>query len=270
MADRFDKFTERARRVLTLAQEEAQRFNHNYIGTEHLLLGILREERSVAASILMEKGMRLHTVREDIVQLLNEKSSVTRVKETPLLAEFSRDLTDAAMRNQLDPLVGRGDFLVNLSVDVSSIALIKYCWEKGAMYLDTCIEPWAGGYTDPGMPAARRTNYALREEALALHATGRPGKLATLLTKPLTTARDLTVLARAQRELGAQLPADGFEHLAFYNPAYRRIEMHLRATRALSLQLDDLQGPNGLAFSPDGRTLYVIESRARPHRRSRR
>jgi homospermidine synthase len=64
--------------------------------------------------------------------------------------------------------VGRGDFLVNLSVDVSSIALIKFCWEKGAMYLDTCIEPWAGGYTDPGVPAARRTNYALREEALAL------------------------------------------------------------------------------------------------------
>jgi ATP-dependent Clp protease ATP-binding subunit ClpC len=61
----------------------------------------------VAASILMEKGMRLLTVREDIVQLLNEKSTTQRVKETPLLAEFSRDLTEAAMKNQLDPLVGR-------------------------------------------------------------------------------------------------------------------------------------------------------------------
>ena len=71
-------------------------------------------------------------------------------------------------RRVLDPLVGRGDFLLNLSVDVSSLALIRFCWEKGAMYLDTCIEPWAGGYTDPGIPAARRTNYALREEALAL------------------------------------------------------------------------------------------------------
>jgi ATP-dependent Clp protease ATP-binding subunit ClpC len=55
----------------------------------------------------MEKGMRLNTVREDIVALLNEKTTLTRVKETPLLAEFSRDLTDAAMKNQLDPLVGR-------------------------------------------------------------------------------------------------------------------------------------------------------------------
>jgi ATP-dependent Clp protease ATP-binding subunit ClpC len=55
----------------------------------------------------MEKGMRLHQVREDIVQLLNEKTTLTRVKETPLLAEFSRDLTEAAMKNSLDPLVGR-------------------------------------------------------------------------------------------------------------------------------------------------------------------
>ena len=51
--------------------------------------------------------MRLNTVREDIVQLLNEKTTLTRVKETPLLAEFSRDLTESAMKNQLDPLVGR-------------------------------------------------------------------------------------------------------------------------------------------------------------------
>ena len=100
-------FSTETKRVLQHAAEEADRLLHNYIGTEHLLLGILREDRSVAASILSEKGMRLNTVREDIVQLLNEKTTLTRVKETPLLAEFSRDLTDGAMKNQLDPLVGR-------------------------------------------------------------------------------------------------------------------------------------------------------------------
>ena len=100
-------FSAETKRVLQFAAEEADRLLHNYIGTEHLLLGILREERSVAATILMEKGMRLNTVREDIVALLNEKTTLTRVKETPLLAEFSRDLSDAAMKNQLDPLVGR-------------------------------------------------------------------------------------------------------------------------------------------------------------------
>ncbi len=77
-------------------------------------------------------------------------------------------LTRENFRRTLDPLVGRGDFLLNVSVDVGSISLIRYCWEKGAMYLDTCIEPWSGGYTDPTVPAERRTNYALREEALAL------------------------------------------------------------------------------------------------------
>ena len=77
-------------------------------------------------------------------------------------------LTRENYRRVLNPLIGRGDFLINVSVEVSSIALIKLCWEKGAMYLDTCIEPWPGGYTDPTVPAAKRTNYALREEALAL------------------------------------------------------------------------------------------------------
>ncbi len=77
-------------------------------------------------------------------------------------------LTRENYRRVLAPLLGRGDFLINVSVEVSSLALIKLCWEKGAMYLDTCIEPWPGGYTDPTVAAGRRTNYALREEALAL------------------------------------------------------------------------------------------------------
>ncbi len=77
-------------------------------------------------------------------------------------------LTRENYRHVLEPLVGRGDFVLNLSVDVSSIALIKLCHEKGALYLDTCIEPWPGGYTDPNIPASRRTNYALREEVLEL------------------------------------------------------------------------------------------------------
>jgi len=66
MADRFDKFTERARRVLTLAQEEAQRFNHNYIGTEHLLLGLVREGEGVAAKVLANLGVELNKVRSAV------------------------------------------------------------------------------------------------------------------------------------------------------------------------------------------------------------
>jgi homospermidine synthase len=90
-----------------------------------------------------------------------EHFGVKRIKEA---------LTRDNFRRILSPLIGRGDFLLNVSVDVSSVALIRFCWEKGAMYLDTCVEPWAGGYTDPTLSAARRTNYALREEALGLRA----------------------------------------------------------------------------------------------------
>ena len=73
----------------------------------------------------------------------------------------------------LKPLLGRGDFLLNLSVDVSSVALIKLAQAQGALYLDTCIEPWPGGYTDPSLTPSERSNYALRESALALK---RPGE----------------------------------------------------------------------------------------------
>lgn len=71
-------------------------------------------------------------------------------------------------RDVLTPLLGVGDFLLNLSVDVSSVALITLCRELGSLYLDTCIEPWAGGYTDPSLSPSQRSNYALRESALAL------------------------------------------------------------------------------------------------------
>jgi len=77
-------------------------------------------------------------------------------------------LNAANLRAMLDPLLRPGDFCLNLSVDVSSAALIARCQALGALYLDTCIEPWAGGYIDAALPASQRTNYALREQALGL------------------------------------------------------------------------------------------------------
>ena len=77
-------------------------------------------------------------------------------------------LTQSNYRAVLEPWLGNGDLLLNVSVDVSSVALIEFCQQKGALYLDTCIEPWPGGYTDPSLPPSARSNYALRESALAL------------------------------------------------------------------------------------------------------
>ena len=95
------------KRVLNYAAEEAERLNHKHIGTEHLLLGILREEKSFGAELLQERGLRLSTLREEVARSTAEKVPVTRAKETSLLSEFSRDLTQAAMEGQLDPLIGR-------------------------------------------------------------------------------------------------------------------------------------------------------------------
>ena len=77
-------------------------------------------------------------------------------------------LTRDNYRERLEPLLGRGDFLLNLSVDVSSVALVRLARERGALYLDTCIEPWAGGYVDPNTPVEKRSNYSMRLDALAL------------------------------------------------------------------------------------------------------
>ncbi|MEO3435407.1 saccharopine dehydrogenase C-terminal domain-containing protein [Inquilinus sp. CAU 1745] len=89
-------------------------------------------------------------------------------------------LTPENFREVLEPLVGQGDFLLNLSVDVSSVALIDLAAEKGALYLDTCIEPWAGGYTDPSLTPSLRSNYALRESALKLRRADRTGPTAVV------------------------------------------------------------------------------------------
>ncbi|HEY4044819.1 MAG TPA: saccharopine dehydrogenase C-terminal domain-containing protein [Rhodopila sp.] len=84
-------------------------------------------------------------------------------------------LTQVNYSEVLTPLVQAGDFLLNLSVDVSSVALIRFCQARDVLYLDTCIEPWAGGYTDASLTPSQRSNYALRESALAL---GRESALA--------------------------------------------------------------------------------------------
>ncbi len=81
-------------------------------------------------------------------------------------------LTRDNLRRELSPLLAGGGFCVNLSVEVSSVALIALCREVGALYIDTCVEPWPGGYTDPSLSPTERSNYGLREAARSLR---RPG-----------------------------------------------------------------------------------------------
>ncbi|MEX1229111.1 MAG: ATP-dependent Clp protease ATP-binding subunit [Planctomycetaceae bacterium] len=114
--------TPRAKKVIEYAMEEARNLNHNYVGTEHLLLGLLREQEGVAAQVLMNLGLKLEDVREEVLNLLGhgtetgeggERATSTGTKssksKTPALDSFGRDLTELARQGKLDPVIGRED-----------------------------------------------------------------------------------------------------------------------------------------------------------------
>ena len=101
-------FTPKAKKVLEYAVEEARLMGHNYIGTEHLLLGLLKEKEGIAAKVLNTLGIRLVETREKILNLLQEPATKTKEKsKTPALDEFGRDLTELAQVGKLDPVIGR-------------------------------------------------------------------------------------------------------------------------------------------------------------------
>ncbi len=133
-------FTPRAKKVLELASEEATNLRHNYIGTEHLLLGLIRENEGVAAQVLMNLGLKLEEVREEVLELLgadmsnndsgptpggsgggnagaNEKAS--KKSKTPALDAFGRDLTELAREGKLDPVIGRKDEIERVTMILS-------------------------------------------------------------------------------------------------------------------------------------------------------
>ncbi|MHB1561698.1 MAG: ATP-dependent Clp protease ATP-binding subunit, partial [Isosphaeraceae bacterium] len=110
--------TPRAKKVIEYAIEEARNLNHNYVGTEHLLLGLLREQEGVAAQVLMNLNLKLEEVREEVLNLLghgmdaggeSERGATSKgnKSKTPALDSFGRDLTDLARQGKLDPVIGR-------------------------------------------------------------------------------------------------------------------------------------------------------------------
>ena len=108
-------FTPRTKRVLELGLNEARRLGHNYIGTEHLLLGIMREGESVAVRILMDMGVDPQKMLNDIIKMLSEEApgatgepkNTSNNSNTPTLNQFGRDLTDMAREAKFDPIIGR-------------------------------------------------------------------------------------------------------------------------------------------------------------------
>jgi ATP-dependent Clp protease ATP-binding subunit ClpC len=115
-------FTPRAKKVLELAVEEARRFNHSYIGTEHILLGLLKEGEGIAAKVLQDMKVDLDRIQNEVIRLLGDQGSQTsgeeaqsgRKSQTPALDAFGRDLTQLAREDKLDPVIGREDEIERL------------------------------------------------------------------------------------------------------------------------------------------------------------
>ena len=99
--------SEESKKILAYAAHEAESMLHQYVGTEHLLIGILRVESSTAARILIAKGLNVYGVREETISILKEREADKQKKELPFLAEYARDLTAIAHQQQFDPLIGR-------------------------------------------------------------------------------------------------------------------------------------------------------------------
>ena len=105
--------TSRVKKVIEISFEEARRMGHNYVGTEHLLLGLLIEGEGIAAHVLEDLGATLEKVRSEIERLLHDSTvedsepAQKKPSKTPLLDQFGRDLTDMARKNVLDPVIGR-------------------------------------------------------------------------------------------------------------------------------------------------------------------
>jgi len=116
-------FTPRAKKVLELAVEEAHALGHNYVGTEHLLLGLLREQDGVAARALTNLGLKLDRVRQEVLNLVGadvseqtgEMTEGRSKRKTTALDSFGRDLTEQARQNELDPVIGRAKEIERLT-----------------------------------------------------------------------------------------------------------------------------------------------------------
>ena len=155
MTSRFEKFSERARRVLSLAQEEAQRFNHNYIGTEHILLGLVRETDGVAAKVLVNIGVELNKVRSAVEFIIgrNESSTSNEIGLTPRAKKVIELAVDEARRSNhnyigtehlLIGLMREGDGVAAGVLENLGVNLDKVRAEAGSIMTQTVQQSQAG------------------------------------------------------------------------------------------------------------------------------
>jgi ATP-dependent Clp protease ATP-binding subunit ClpC len=202
MADRFDKFTERARRVLTLAQEEALRFNHNYIGTEHLLLGLVREGEGVAAKVLANLGVELNKVRSAVEFIIGrgDRAVMGEIGLTPRAKKVIELAVDEARRlghhyigteHLLLGLVREGEGIAAGVLESLGVSLDKVRAEVTRILSQSMPQGSAPG----GARAATRTP-TVDQLGIDLTAAARAGKLDPVIGREKEIERVVQILSR--------------------------------------------------------------------------
>ena len=226
MASRFEKFSERARRVLTIAQEEARQLNHNYIGTEHILLGLVREEEGVAAKVLANLGVSLNKVRQ-AVEFISGRGERPSTGETGLTPRAKRviELAIDEARQLSHNYIGTEHLLLGLLREGEGVAAgvlgsLGITLERARTETTQVISQ--------GMPKGRLTRAASRTPALDqlgvdLTAAARAGKLDPVIGRAKEIERVIQILSRRTKNNPALIGEPGVGKTAIVEGLAHRI-----------------------------------------------
>jgi ATP-dependent Clp protease ATP-binding subunit ClpC len=227
MADRFDKFTERARRVLSLAQEEAQRFNHNYIGTEHLLLGLVREGDGLAAKVLTNLGVELNKVRSAVEFIIGrgDRPTTGEVGLTPRAKKVIELAVDEARRlnhhyigteHLLLGLVREGEGIAAGVLESLGVSLEKVRAETQRILSQSMPQ------AHPGVRSATRTP-TVDQLGMDLTAMARAGKLDPVIGRHKEIERVVQILNRRTKNNPVLIGEPGVGKTAIVEALAQRI-----------------------------------------------
>src|SRR5512136_182243 len=230
MADRFDKFTERARRVLTLAQEEAQRFNHNYIGTEHLLLGLVREGEGVASKVLANLGVELNKVRSAVEFIIGrgDRPVTGEIGLTPRAKKVIELAVDEARRlghhyigteHLLLGLVREGEGVAVDVLKALGVSLDKVRSQTARVMMETASQPVGG----PDAPDRQIQTPLVDQLGTDLTQRAAEGKLDPVIGRRTEIERVIQILSRRTKNNPALIGEPGVGKTAIVEGLAQRI-----------------------------------------------
>jgi ATP-dependent Clp protease ATP-binding subunit ClpC len=277
MADRFDKFSERARRVLTLAQEEAQRFNHNYIGTEHLLLGLVREGEGVAAKVLANLGVELNKVRSAVEFIIGrgDRAVLGEIGLTPRAKKVIELAVDEARRlnhgyigteHLLLGLVREGEGIAAGVLESLGVNLERVRAETTRILAQNQPQGGSGSGQHPAGSGARQATRTPTVDQLGmdLTAAARAGKLDPVIGRGKEIERVIQILSRRNKNNPVLIGEPGVGKTAIAEALAHRIVAGevpetLQGKRLLTLDIGSLVAGTKYRGEFEERLKKVIE-----------